>query len=82
MINGCCPECGEPHTDERHVCAGLSTSPSKALLESIYLVHDGNEVHTIHADDWTVSLNGLTFARGKARVAWFLAWNWWKRADA
>jgi len=70
------------HTKQDGSGAGYSTSPSKALLASIYLVHDGNDVHTIHADNWTVSGNGLTFARGEERVAWFLKWNWWRRADA
>jgi len=51
-------------------------------LAGIYLVHDGNEIHTIHADNWCVSADGLMFERNGSRIAWFLQWRWWKRADS
>ena len=51
-------------------------------LAEIYLVHDGSEIHTIRADHWSVSVDGLKFERNESRIAWFLQWRWWKRADA
>jgi len=54
---------------------------SDALLENIWLVHDGERIHTIHADNW-ISGQLLEFHRDGVRVATFYSVNWWKRADA
>lgn len=55
---------------------------STSLLANLYLVSDGKYVHAVHADNWTCGGNGLTFERDGKRVAWFVRWDWWKRADA
>mgnify|MGYP000883092190 FL=1 len=55
---------------------------NKTLLSNTYLINDGNKIHTICADNLIVSGNGLVFEKAGNTVAWFLTWNWWKKADA
>jgi hypothetical protein len=51
-------------------------------LAEHYIVNDGKQLHMIHADNWECRGNGLVFLREGDKVAWFLTWDWWKRADA
>jgi hypothetical protein len=56
--------------------------PCKVGLAEHYIVNDGKQLHMIHADNWTCGGNGLQFYRADEQIAWFLTWDWWKRADA
>jgi len=55
---------------------------SKTSPSTIYLVNDGTKIHTICADNLIVSGNGLVFEKAGNTIAWFIVWNWWKKADA
>jgi len=48
----------------------------------LYYVSDGQNIHTVRADNWKCTGNVLAFERNEQRVATFLRWDWWKRWDA
>lgn len=55
---------------------------SKTSPLTTYLVNDGTKIHTICADSLIVSGNGLVFEKAGNTIAWFIVWDWWKKAGA
>jgi len=53
----------------------------KYSVENTWLVHDGERVHIIYADNW-ISGSSLEFKRNGERIAMFYSALWWKRIDA
>lgn len=70
----------EAKESEQSSDEGSASSHCSTALER-WDVRTDDGPHTIQADNWRCSGNGLQFYRGEECVAWFTAWLWFKKFD-